>query len=79
MDDTCLDADNLRASHPTDSTSFRVALGPSETNGLRARSEIMVERLAGVARPGLRGSIGRLDRGAPTAVERALLFVLGFA
>ena len=39
----------------------------------------MVEKLAGVARSRLRGSIGRLDRTALTEVERALLLVLGFA
>ena len=67
------------SSHLTGSSSSRVAVDPSEANGLRARSEIMVEKLAGVARSRLRGSIGRLDRTALTEVERALLLVLGFA
>jgi len=67
------------SSHLTGSTSFRIAVDPTESNGLRARSEIMVEKLAGVARSRLRGGIGRLDRAALTEVERALLLVLGFA
>jgi mRNA-degrading endonuclease toxin of MazEF toxin-antitoxin module len=68
-----------RSSHLIGSTSFHVAVGPTEIGGPPSRSEIMVEKLAGVARSRLRGGIGRLDRAALTAVERALLLVLGFA
>lgn len=65
--------------HLTGAASFRVTIEPAEVNGLRARSEVMVERMAGIARPRLREVIGHLDRTAMTAVERALLLVLGFA
>ena len=63
----------------TGTESFRVAVEPSAENGLRQRSEVMVEKLAGVARPRLREVVGRLDRATMRAVERALLLVLGFA
>ena len=65
--------------HLTGAASFRVAVEPTQGNGLHIRSEIMVEKLAGVARAGLREVIGQLDRAAMTAVDRALLLVLGFA
>jgi len=57
----------------------RVPVAPSEGNGLKADSEIMVEKLAGVSAKRLRGVIGRLDAVTMRAVDRALLVVLGFA
>jgi mRNA interferase MazF len=57
---------------------FRVRVDPSPDNGLRSRSEIMVEKLAGVPRRRLREVIGRLDGEALGAVEQASLLVLGF-
>ena len=65
--------------HLTGAASFRVAVAPTQGNGLHIRSEVMVEKLAGVARARLREVIGQLDRAAMTAVDRALLLVLGFA
>ena len=65
--------------HLTGAASFRVAVEPTEANGLRARSEVMVEKAAGVARVRLREVVGQLDRATMTAVERALMLVLGFA
>lgn len=58
---------------------FRVMVEPAPDNGLRLRSEIMVEKLAGVPRQRLREVVGRLDAKAMQAVERAALLVLGFA
>ena len=57
---------------------FRVRVDPSSLNGLRAQSEVMVEKLAGVPRRRLREVIGRLDADALGAVEQASLLVLGF-
>lgn len=65
--------------HLTGTTSFRVSVGPSGTNGLHAPSEIMVEKLAGVARTRLRAIVGQIDTASMKAVERSLLLVLGFA
>ena len=63
----------------TGAASFRVTVDPTEANGLQHRSEVMVEKLAGVARARLREVVGQLDRATMNAVERALLLVLGFA
>jgi mRNA interferase MazF len=57
----------------------RVPVAPNEGNGLRADSEIMVEKLAGVSTRRLRGVIGRLDAVTMRAVDQALSVVLGFA
>ena len=65
--------------HLTGAAGLRVAVAPARGNGLRIRSETMVEKLAGVARARLREVIGELDRAAMTAADRALLLVLGFA
>lgn len=64
---------------PTSTRSFRVAVEPSPENGLRQRSEVMIEKLAGVGRPRLREVIGRLEGTVMREVERGLLLVLGFA
>lgn len=63
----------------TGTSSFRVVVEPTAENGLRQRSEVMVEKLAGVARSRLREVIGRLDRASLQAIDRILLLVLGFA
>lgn len=63
----------------TGTSSFRVAVEPTAENGLRRRSEVMVEKLAGVGQHRLREVVGHLDQEAMRAVERALLLVLGFA
>lgn len=57
----------------------RVLVDAVPDNGLRARSEVMVEKLAGVPRKRLRRVIGRLDAEAMRAVEHAVMLVLGFA
>jgi mRNA interferase MazF len=57
---------------------FRVLVEPTRDNGLPSRSEVMVEKLAGVPRRRLRDVVGRLDADALGAVERASLLVLGF-
>ena len=58
---------------------FRVLVEPTPGNGLRARSEIMVEKLAGVPRRRLREVVGQLEAESLRAVEQASLLVLGFA
>jgi mRNA interferase MazF len=57
---------------------FRVGVDPNPGNGLRVRSEVMVEKLAGVPRHRLREVIGQLDADVLGAVEQASLLVLGF-
>lgn len=59
-------------------TEFRVLVEPTPGNGLGARSEIMVEKLAGVPRGRPREVVGQLEAEALRAVEQASLLVLGF-
>lgn len=66
--------------HPSDrSRQLQDGRRPTEANGLHHCSEVMVEKLAGVARERLNEVVGQLDRATMTAVERALLLVLYFA
>jgi mRNA interferase MazF len=57
---------------------FRVLVEPSAGNRLHARSEIMVEKLAGVSRRHLREVVGQLEAESLHAVEQTSLLVLGF-
>jgi mRNA interferase MazF len=58
---------------------IRVPVEPSSTNGLRARSEIMIEKVSAASVQRLRDVIGRLDASTIRSVDRALLLVLGIA
>lgn len=57
---------------------FRVAVSPSDTNGLRMTSEIMVDKAQTVPREKLGPIFGRLDDATMVAVTRALALFLGF-
>ena len=56
---------------------FRVPVSPGETNGLRAASEIMVDKAQTVPRGKLGPAFGRLDDATMLAVTRALALFLG--
>ena len=58
---------------------FRVRVEPSNDNGLRKTSEIMVDKAQTVVRERVGDSIGRLDDETLLAVNRALAVFLGFA
>lgn len=58
---------------------FRVQVEPSKANGLRAVSEVMVDKAHTVAREKVGPGIGRLEDEAMMAVNRALAVFLGFA
>jgi len=62
-----------------DAPLFRVRLEPGESNGLRATSEVMVDKAHTVARDKVGRVIGQLDDAAMLAVNRALAVFLGFA
>lgn len=62
-----------------DAPDFRIALHPSSVNGLRALSQIMVDKPVTVRRDRIGARIGRLDRRELTRLNRALAFVLGLA
>jgi mRNA interferase MazF len=64
---------------PTDAPLFRLVVEPSTTNGLGARSRIMVDKIATVPRAKLGKRIGRLTDGDMLRVSRALVVFLGLA
>ena len=62
-----------------DTPLFRVRVEPSEVNGLRRSSEIMVDKPHTVAREKVGQRVGRLEAETMVAVNRALAVFLGFA
>jgi mRNA interferase MazF len=58
---------------------FRIRVEPSDENGLRKVSEIMIDKTQTMARERVGAIIGRLDDEAMLAVNRALAVLLGFA
>ena len=56
---------------------FRVTIEPNPSNGLRALSQVMVDKLATLPRSKISTAFGRLDEGKMKAVDRALLLVIG--
>ena len=57
---------------------FRVRIEPGKSNGLRALSEVMVDKTHTVAREKVGSRIGQLEDEAMMAVNRALATFLGF-
>jgi mRNA interferase MazF len=58
---------------------FRLAVEPSSQNGLRALSQVMIDKLTTVRRERLGATIGALDPDTLTRVNRALALWLGIA
>lgn len=57
--------------------AFRVTVEPNPANGLRALSQVMVDKISTLPRSKISGTFGRLDEERMKAVERALLLVIG--
>jgi mRNA interferase MazF len=64
---------------PTDAPLVRIAIEPSASNGLRAPSRIMVDKIMTVARPKLGARIGRLRDEEMLQLSRAAMVFLGLA
>ena len=62
-----------------DAPLFRVAVEPSDSNGLRKRSQVMVDKIQTVSRSKVGKAIGHLEQETLVAVNRALAVFLGFA
>ena len=62
-----------------DAPLFRIDVEPSDGNGLRKISAVMVDKPQTVARTRIGSTIGRLDDDSMLAVTRALAVFLGFA
>ena len=63
----------------TEAPLFRLLIEPSERNGLRAASRLMVDKLATVSKDKLGERIGRLDDADVVRFNRALVVFLGLA
>lgn len=66
-------------SDPTDAPLFRLPIDPSDRNGLRSTSRLMVDKITTVARDKLGEPIGRLDDDDMVRLNRAILVFLGLA
>lgn len=64
---------------PTDAPLFRIRVEPSEQNGLRAPSQLMVDKLTTISKERLGSKIGRLDDEDLVRLNRAILVFLGMA
>ena len=58
---------------------FRIRVEPSQVNGLRAVSEVMVDKAHTIVREKVGPKIGRLEDEEMIAVNRVLATFLGFA
>lgn len=62
-----------------DDVDFRTTIEPSPANGLRVRSQVMVDKPVTLQRQRLGGTIGRLSTDDMARVDAALAFVMGLA
>lgn len=58
---------------------FRITITPQSGNGLRATSQVMVDKIQSVARARIGVGFGRLSAREMVAVDRALTLFLGLA
>jgi mRNA interferase MazF len=59
--------------------TFRVTVEPTERNGLRALSQVMVDKLISVRRERIGRPMGRLDDATMTRLNRSMAVWLGIA
>ena len=64
---------------PTDAPLFRLAIAPSETNGRRTTSRLMVDKLTTIPKAKLGTCIGRLADDEMVRLNRAMMIFLGLA
>ena len=64
---------------PTDAPLIRLLVGPSDTNGLRLASRLMVDKITTVPKTKLGTRIGRLGDGDMVRLNRAMIVFLGLA
>jgi mRNA interferase MazF len=65
--------------NPTDAPLFRLLVEPNETNGLRAPSRLMVDKISTVPRTKIGTQVGRLEDQDMLRLNRAVLVFLGIA
>jgi mRNA interferase MazF len=64
---------------PTDAPLIRLAVAPSEGNGLRAECRLMIDKVTTVPKTRLGQMLGQLDDTDLLRVNRALMVFLGLA
>ena len=84
LQDDCFDMTNsvtvcAFTTDPTDAPLFRLLIEPSDRNGLRAPSRLMVDKLTTVSRSKIGRQIGRLNDEDLMRVNRAVVIFLGIA
>ncbi len=67
----------LLTSDIADAPLFRLTVEPSPENGLRSRSDIMVDKIVALRRDRLGEPIGHLDRETMLRLDRSLALFLG--
>src|SRR5687768_1756593 len=63
----------------TEAPLFRLPIKPSETNGLRQPSQLMVDKLVTVSKQSFGARLGALDEADVARLNRALVTFLGLA
>lgn len=66
-------------SDPTDAPLFRLAVEPSEMNGLKTTSRLMVDKITTMPKAKLGARIGRLADDDLVRLNRAMMIFLGLA
>lgn len=83
QDDPFLTGDSVTVcgvtTDPTDAPIIRLAIEPSDTNGLRVVSRIMVDKFVTVPRRNFAKRVGRLNDQDMLRLNRAILVFLGLA
>jgi mRNA interferase MazF len=69
----------LFTTNETEAPLFRLLVAPSERNGLRSASRLMVDKLTTISKERLGKLIGRLDDEDIMRLNRAILVFLGLA
>ncbi len=64
---------------PTEAPIFRLLVEPTEDNGLRAESRLMVDKLTTVPKAKIGSKVGRLADSDVLRLNRAVVVFLGFA
>lgn len=64
---------------PTEAPLFRLLVTPSERNGVRSPSRLMVDKITTVPKSKVGGRIGRLDDEDVVRLNQAVLVFLGLA
>jgi mRNA interferase MazF len=65
--------------HEIDAPLMRLAVGPSDGNGLRAVSHVMIDKITTVSKSKLERHIGRLSDDDIVRINHALVVFLGLA